>query len=86
MRRSADELSDACASDSLVSNWTTMAKKAFLLRVDDKLLAAMQAWAEADMRSLNGQIEFLLKQALAKRGVKVEPDLKTKPHADPSES
>jgi hypothetical protein len=48
-----------------------MARKAFLLRVDPEVLAAVQRWADEDLRSLNGQIEFLLRQALAKRGVKV---------------
>lgn len=50
-----------------------MAKKAFLLRADPALLAAVQKWAEEDLRSLNGQIEYLLRQAVARRGVKL-PD------------
>lgn len=45
-----------------------MARKSFLLRMDPALLAALQQWAEDDFRSLNGQIEFLLKQAVLKRG------------------
>ena len=45
--------------------------KPFLLRIDPRVLAAVQRWAEEDLRSLNGQIEFLLRQALAKRGVKL---------------
>lgn len=45
-----------------------MARKSFLLRMDPTLLAALQQWAEDDFRSLNGQIEFLLKQAVLKRG------------------
>ena len=49
-----------------------MAKKAFLLRVDPAVLAAVQKWAEEDLRSLNGQIEYVLRQALAKRGVKLK--------------
>lgn len=47
-----------------------MARKAFLLRIDEKMLASLQQWAEEDLRSLNGQIEYLLKQALIKRGIK----------------
>jgi hypothetical protein len=45
-------------------------RKAFLLRVDPALLDAVQRWANDDLRSLNGQIEFLLRQALtlANRG------------------
>lgn len=48
--------------------------KPFLLRIDPKVLAAVQRWAEADLRSLNGQIEFILRQTLAKRGVKLTDD------------
>ena len=54
-----------------------MARKAFLLRIDPSVLAAVQKWADADLRSLNGQIEYLLRQALAKRGVKL-PEKKAK--------
>jgi hypothetical protein len=43
-------------------------RKAFLLRVDPALLEAVQRWADDDLRSLNGQIEFLLRQALAEAG------------------
>ena len=50
-----------------------MARKAFLLRIDPEVLAAVQRWADEDLRSLNGQIEYLLRQALAKRGVKLAP-------------
>ena len=46
--------------------------KPFLLRVDPKVLAAVQRWAEEELRSLNGQIEYILRQALAKRGVKLD--------------
>ena len=51
-----------------------MARKAFLLRIDPAVLAAVQKWAEDDLRSLNGQIEYLLRQALARRGVKLADD------------
>jgi len=42
-------------------------KKAFLLRVDAKLWAEIQAWAAQDFRSVNAQIEYLLKEAVARR-------------------
>ncbi len=45
-----------------------MPRKPFLLRIDDQTLAAIQRWAAADMRSLNGQIEFLLRDALRRAG------------------
>lgn len=58
--------------------------KPFLLRVDPRVLAAVQRWAEEDLRSLNGQIEFILRQALAKRGVKPDeqPAARDAPDAD----
>ena len=43
-------------------------KKAFLLRTDPALLEALQRWADDDLRSLNAQIDFLLRAALAKAG------------------
>ena len=43
-------------------------RKAFLLRVDRELLDDVQRWADADLRSLNGQIEFLLRRALQQTG------------------
>ena len=42
-----------------------MARKPFLLRIDPAVLEALQRWADDDLRSLNGQIEFLLRKALA---------------------
>jgi hypothetical protein len=50
-----------------------MARKAFLLRMDADVLNALERWAEEELRSLNGQIEYLLRQALAKRGAKILP-------------
>ncbi len=44
------------------------AKKAFALRMDQKTLDAMQRWANDDLRSLNAQIEFVLREALRKQG------------------
>jgi len=43
-------------------------RKAFALRVDEKTLAMMQRWANDDLRSLNAQIEFVLREALRKTG------------------
>ncbi len=47
------------------------AKKAFPLRVDPALFAALERAAAADFRSVNAEIEVLLREALARRGVKV---------------
>ena len=43
-------------------------RKSFLLRVDRDLLEAVQQWAADDLRSLNGHIEFLLRDALKRAG------------------
>ena len=43
-------------------------RKAFLLRVEPALLEALQRWASDDLRSLNAQIEFLLRRALQQAG------------------
>jgi hypothetical protein len=42
-------------------------RKAFLLRIDSKLWAELEAWAGNELRSVNGQIEFLLRQAVQQR-------------------
>ena len=43
-------------------------RKPFLLRIDRELLDSLQRWADDDLRSLNGQIEFLLRRALQETG------------------
>jgi hypothetical protein len=48
-------------------------KKAFPLRLDPVLHAAIERCAAADLRSVNAQVECLLREALAKRGVKLPP-------------
>ena len=42
-------------------------RKSFLLRIDPELWSEMEAWAAAELRSVNGQIEYLLRQAVLKR-------------------
>jgi hypothetical protein len=42
-------------------------RKSFLIRIDPALWADLEAWAQAELRSINGQIEYLLKQAVARR-------------------
>ena len=42
-------------------------RKSFLLRIDPDLWAELEAWAQGELRSVNGQIEYLLKQAVEKR-------------------
>jgi hypothetical protein len=43
-------------------------RKPFLLRLDPETLSALQHWAADELRSLNGQLEFLLRQALKEAG------------------
>jgi hypothetical protein len=43
-------------------------RKPFLLRIDKDVLDAVQRWADDELRSLNGQIEFLLRKALGETG------------------
>ena len=57
-------------------------KKAFLLRIDPDLWAEMERLAAADLRSVNAQVEFLLREALASRGVRSKAARKTRPDRD----
>jgi hypothetical protein len=45
-----------------------MSKKAFPLRINPDVLAAMQRWADDDLRSVNAQIEYVLRDSLLKQG------------------
>jgi hypothetical protein len=50
-------------------------RKPFLLRIDRDVLEAVQRWADDELRSLNGQIEFILRRALKDNGrEKPEPN------------
>ncbi len=50
----------------------TPAKKAFALRLDPAVHAAVERLAGAELRSSNAQIEMLLREALSRRGIEVE--------------
>ena len=50
------------------------AKKSFLLRVDPGLWAEVERLAQAELRSVNAQVEFLLRDALVRRGVRPRTD------------
>jgi len=43
-------------------------RDSFLLRIDPNILDAVRKWAQDDLRSVNGQIEFILRRALADAG------------------
>ena len=54
-------------------------KKAYTLRINAQVLDAVQHWADDDLRSLNAQIEYVLREALRKNG-----RLKSPPPAEPA--
>lgn len=45
-----------------------MARESFLLRTDPKVLDALRRWAEDELRSANGQLDFILRKALRDAG------------------
>ena len=58
-------------------------KKSFLLRIDPSLWSDLESWAEDELRSVNGQIEYLLRAAVQKRkGAAPASDSKRKPGRD----
>ncbi|MGE5192269.1 MAG: ribbon-helix-helix domain-containing protein [Deltaproteobacteria bacterium] len=59
-------------------------RKSFLLRLDPALYEALERWAQHELRSVNGQIEFILKQAVLARDRKALPvkDEETKRRKD----
>mgnify|MGYP001161956257 CR=1 FL=1 len=48
-------------------------KKAFLLRIDPALWEAIERLAAVELRSANAQVEYLLRDALARRGIRSDP-------------
>ncbi|QNA86014.1 toxin-antitoxin system HicB family antitoxin [Sphingomonas sp. So64.6b] len=65
---------------------TPPSKKAFPLRLDPALYAAIERAAASDLRSVNAQVECLLREALAKRGVKLEAPVPAKRGRPPKSS
>lgn len=64
------------------------AKKSFPLRLDPALYAALERAAAADFRSVNAQVEVLLREALARRGIKLaraEPPKRGRPRKEKSD-
>ena len=53
-------------------------RKAFLLRLDPALYDALDRWAAQELRSVNGQIEYVLTQAVRKQGMAVREEKKAK--------
>lgn len=54
-------------------------KKAFLLRVDPELWAAIERLAQSELRSANAQVEYLLRDALERRGIRPLATRKRRP-------
>ena len=50
------------------------ARKTFLLRINPELFAALEAWAQREFRSVNGQIEYLLREAVRRHGQTVSAE------------
>jgi hypothetical protein len=60
-------------------------KKAFLLRLDPAVWAQLEGLAQSELRSVNAQIEFLLRDALSRRGIVARPRVAgTNRHKDES--
>ncbi|MDN8688499.1 hypothetical protein Q0L85_14190 [Staphylococcus aureus] len=57
-------------------------KKSFVLRIDDDTYKELEKWASDEFRSVNGQIEYLLHQALNAAGRKKPVTKEQKPKAD----
>jgi hypothetical protein len=57
-------------------------RKSFLLRIDPAVLEALQRWANDDLRSLNGQIEYVLRDALKRVGRLPRPETAAPPPPD----
>jgi hypothetical protein len=53
--------------------WALAKRDSYLLRVDPAILKALKTWAADELRSLNGQIEFLLREALVQAGRQPKP-------------
>jgi hypothetical protein len=60
-------------------------KKSFPLRLDPALYTALERAAAADFRSVNAEVEVLLREALSRRGIKVEQSPPTKRGRPPKE-
>lgn len=61
-------------------------KKKFLLRIDENVYAALEKWAANDIRSINAQIEFLLKEALKKANRPIKEDAARQTNEKPQDN
>ena len=61
-------------------------KKRFLLRLDPRVYRALRRWADDDLRSVNGQVEFLLRRALRQAGRLRDREAGAEPDQEQGES
>lgn len=59
-------------------------RESFLLRIDPDVLEAIRHWAADDLRSVNGQLEWILRRALREAGRKPLPRSSSSPSTEPS--
>jgi hypothetical protein len=60
-------------------------RKSFLLRISPTLYQEIEAWAQQELRSVNGQIEYLLKEAVSRRRRLASDDSEESSEAPPSD-
>jgi hypothetical protein len=60
-------------------------RKPFLLRIDAAVLEGVQRWANDDLRSLNAQIEYLLRESLRRAGRAIRPPGRHPESKDPAD-
>ncbi len=61
-------------------------RKTFVLRIDPALWTEIERWAQEELRSVNGQIEYLLKRAVVARGRKVKEEAEHTPARERADS
>ena len=57
-------------------------RKSFLLRITPELYEALETWAQQEFRSVNAQIEYVLKDAMRRRGRDLPPHENLQPHGE----
>lgn len=70
----------------MAASKSVLAKKAFPLRLDPGLYAAIERAAASDLRSVNAEVECLLREALGRRGVKLAEPVRAKRGRPPKEA
>jgi hypothetical protein len=61
-------------------------RKAFALRIDPELFAKLEGWAQQEFRSVNGQIEFILREAVRRRRGSRDAATASPPEVPPPEN